>query len=86
MWAARCNPGSILCRRRPLRSCMHPKSMGIVFERGDVEEVKFPQNYFMEAKAGLEGINNDNVGTTGKGEFNQVIRTPHSNQLNMART
>ncbi len=59
--------GSILCRRGPLQSCMHPKSMGIVFKRGDVHEDKFPQNYFVEAKAGLEGVDDDNVRTTGEG-------------------
>ncbi len=62
------SPGSILCKQRPLQSCMHPKSMGIVFERRDVDEDKFPQNYFVEAKAGLEGVDDDNVGTTGKGQ------------------
>ncbi len=46
---------------------MHPKSMGIIFEREDVNEDEFPQIYFVEVKAGLEGINNDNVGTTGNG-------------------
>jgi hypothetical protein len=46
---------------------MHPKSMGIVFERGYVDEDKFPQNYFVEAEAGLEGVDDDNVGTTGEG-------------------
>jgi hypothetical protein len=35
--------GSILCRQRPLWSCMHPKSMGIVFKRGDVDKNKFPK-------------------------------------------
>jgi hypothetical protein len=59
--------GSMLCRQRPLRSCMHPKSMGIVFKRGDANEDRFPQNYFVEAKAGLEGVNDDNVGMTGEG-------------------
>ncbi len=47
---------------------MHTKSMGIVFKRGDVNEDEFPQNYFMEAEAGLEWVNNNNVGTTCKGQ------------------
>ncbi len=67
--------GSILCKGRPLWSCMHPKSMGIVCKRGDVNEDKFSQNYVLEAKAVLEGGDNDNVGTIGKSEFNPVIRT-----------
>jgi hypothetical protein len=42
--------------------------MGIlVFERGDVDNDKFPKNYFVEAKEDLEGVYDDNVGTTGKG-------------------
>jgi hypothetical protein len=76
------SPGSILCKVRPLWSCMHPKSMGIVFERGDVDEEEFAQNYFLEAKAVLEGGKDDNVGTTGEGEFNLVIGTQCSNQPN----
>jgi hypothetical protein len=61
---------------------MHPKTMGIVFKRGDVNEDKFPQNYFLGAKAVLEGGNDDNVGMTGKGVFNPVIKTQCSNQPN----
>jgi hypothetical protein len=61
---------------------MHPKSIGVVFERGDVDKDEFPQNYFLEAEAVFEGRNNDNVGMTGEGEFNQVIGTQCSNQPN----
>jgi hypothetical protein len=62
-----CSSGSIFWRWQLQQGSMHPKSKGIVFERGDVGEDKFPQNYFLKAKAIVEGGINDHVGTTGEG-------------------